>query len=124
MNVLKKFPDIQKKWLMNQFAKETNDVFLDREQALKEYNIMEAKNHSFSHEDFEEFLLKNLSKSGIKKIIMTIRVHSSRLNSTRLQTELKPENKSKLDQLAIDTGKSKKTIINMLIEKSSASDFK
>lgn len=126
-DLLKTEHDVQLKWLSNQIAKISNDgalAFKNTKTSERSFNRMLKENIGVpSNSDIEHFVSVNLSETGIRKLVTTLRVYLKRSGAERLQVELTKSNKQLLDKLVDVSGKTKIEIINQLIGNALISDF-
>ena len=74
--------------------------------------------------DIEHFVSTQLSETGLRKLVTTLRVYLKRNSTERLQVEITKSNKQLLDKLVEVSGKTKIDIINQLIANAVVSEFK
>lgn len=74
--------------------------------------------------DIEHFVSTQLSETGLRKLVTTLRVYLKRNSTKRLQVEITKSNKQLLDKLVEVSGKTKIDIINQLIANAVVSEFK
>ncbi|RBW47286.1 hypothetical protein DS885_03830 [Psychromonas sp. B3M02] len=109
----------QLKWIDNQmadFANEGGKSFLNIKVAQRAYEKLKG-NYIVSNSDIEHFVSIYLSKVGLKKLIISLRVARTRDGKNRLQVELQGENKNRLNRMLVHTDQTTVDFINNLIHK-------